>query len=150
MFVVTEFLHGFQKIIWSTARSVKIKLYVNSYVNKSSMWHPRCQGLRRIIYKKTDEWYIEHQWVTQSGTTSDNEWQRVTNRVTNEWRGVTTSNNEWQQVITSDNEWQRMAGSGKTNENEWERIKQRDFKFHSETEGQSGSWRILLDFFCNI
>ena len=40
-----------------------------------------------MVYKKTDEWYIEWQrvatneeWqrVATSGTTSDNEWQRVT------------------------------------------------------------------------
>ena len=32
-----------------------------------------------------------------------------------------------------------MVGTGTTNENEWEHIKQSDFKFHSETKGQSGS-----------
>ena len=31
-----------------------------------------------IVYKKTDEWYIEWQRATTSGTTSDDEWQRVT------------------------------------------------------------------------
>ena len=34
----------------------------------------------KIVYKKTDEWYIEWQrvaqWVTASGTTRDNERQR--------------------------------------------------------------------------
>ena len=37
-----------------------------------------------IVYKKTDEWYIE-------------------------WQQVTTSDSEWQQVTTNDNEWQRGA-----------------------------------------
>ena len=45
-----------------------------------------------IVYKKTDEWYIE--------------WQRVVQR-------VTVNDNEWQQMTTSgakaDNEWQRMT-----------------------------------------
>ena len=41
------------------------------------------------------------QQVTTSGTTRDNEWQRMT-----------TSGNEWQQVTTNDNEWQRMTASG--------------------------------------
>ena len=30
-----------------------------------------------IVYKKTDEWYIEWQRVVQQVTTNDNEWQRV-------------------------------------------------------------------------
>ena len=55
-----------------------------------------------IVYKKTDEWYIEWQRVVQlvttSGTTSDKEWQ-----------GVTTSHKEWQRVV------QRVT----TNVNEW-------------------------------
>ena len=57
-----------------------------------------------------------------SGTTSDNEWQRVT-------MTGTTSENEWQRVeqwvITNDNEWQRMTTSGTTNENEWQRVVER-------------------------
>ena len=36
----------------------------------------------KIVYKKTDEWYIESQRVTTSGTTRDNEWQRVVQQVT--------------------------------------------------------------------
>ena len=45
-----------------------------------------------IVYKKTDEWYIEWQRVTTRGTTSDNEWQRVTT-------SGATSDKEWQGVI---------------------------------------------------
>ena len=61
-----------------------------------------------IFYKKTDEWYIESQRLqrmTASGTTSDNEWQRVVQR-------VTTNDSEWY------NEWQRMTASGTTSDNE--------------------------------
>ena len=69
-----------------------------------------------------------------SGTSSDNEWQRVVQRVTtndNEWQrmttGSTTSDNEWQRVVqrvttsgttsetsgtTSDNKWQQVTISG--------------------------------------
>ena len=74
-----------------------------------------------IVYKKTDEWYIEWQRVTTSSTTSDNEWQR---RTTNdkewckEWQQVVqreaTSDNEWQRVTTNDNEWKQM-----TSDKEW-------------------------------
>ena len=53
-----------------------------------------------IVYKKTDEWYIEWQRVTASGTTSDNKWQRVVQRVTT---SGTANDNEWY------NEWQRVA-----------------------------------------
>ena len=62
-----------------------------------------------------------------SGTSSDNEWQRVVQRVTtndNEWQRVvqqvTKSDNEWQQVlqrvITSDNLWHLM----KRSDNGWQ------------------------------
>ena len=66
-----------------------------------------------IVYKKTDEWYIEWQRVTKN----DNEWQRVTT-------SSTTSDKEWQRVIqrvtTRDKKWQWVTASdrsGTTNEN---------------------------------
>ena len=71
---------------------------------------------RKIVYKKTDELYIEWQRVTTNGTTSDNVWQRVTTNGTthdNEWQRVTTNDSEWY------NEWQRMTTSGTTSDNEW-------------------------------
>ena len=59
--------------------------------------------------------------MTTSGTTSNNEWQRVVKRVTtndsewyNKWQRVTASN------TTSDNKWQWVTASdssGTTNEN---------------------------------
>ena len=90
-----------------------------------------------IVYKKTDEWYIEWQRVVQRLTTNNNEWynewQRVVQRVTtndSQWKRVvkreTTNGNEWQRVVQrvtkSDskrcNEWQQVT----TNGNEWERV----------------------------
>ena len=47
--------------------------------------------------------------MATNGTTSDNEWQRMVQRVTtndNEWQQWY---NEWQRVTTNDNEWQRVA-----------------------------------------
>ena len=71
-----------------------------------------CVFIRSFIKRQTsgtssdNEWYIEWQRVVQrvttSGTTSDNEWQRVVQQVTtndNVWY------NEWQRMKTSDNEW---------------------------------------------
>ena len=56
-----------------------------------------------------NKWYNEWQQMA----TSDNEWQRVVQRVT---ASNTTSGNEWQQVTTSsttnDNEWYK----------EWQRV----------------------------
>ena len=52
-----------------------------------------------IVYKKTEEWYIEWQRVT----TNDSKWEQVVQRV------ITSDNdwyNEWQQVTKSDNELQ--------------------------------------------
>ena len=40
--------------------------------------------LPAIVYKKTDEWYVEWQRVTMSGTINSNEWQRVT-KMTKNW-----------------------------------------------------------------
>ena len=81
-----------------------------------------------IVYKKTDEWYIEWQRITTSYTTSDNEWQRVTTSSTtsdNDWQRVTTSgttsDKEWKWVTKSDNEWQWVTASessGTANEND--------------------------------
>ena len=52
--------------------------------------------------------------MTTSGTTSDNEWQRVTTN-DSEWQRVTTSgiasDKEWQLVTKSDNEWQWVTTS---------------------------------------
>ena len=55
-----------------------------------------------IVYKKTDELYIEWQRVT----TNDNDWY-------NEWQRMKTSDNEWQRV------GQRMKAGGKTSDSEW-------------------------------
>ena len=62
-----------------------------------------------MIYKKTNEWYNESQWMTTSGTRNGNEWQRVVQR-------MTASDNEWQPVIKNDSELQQMAESDTTNE----------------------------------
>ena len=80
-----------------------------------------------IVYKETDQWYIElhrmtmsdNEWqqmvrrMTSSDTTSDNEWQQVVQQ-------VTTNDNESQRVTKYDNEWQRITASDKTNEYKWE------------------------------
>ena len=78
---------------------------------------PRCdcnKAAKQLYRNQTSEWsFINRQ---MSGTSSDNEWQRVTT-------SGTTSDNEWQRVTTSgttsDNEWQRMTTSGTTSDNKW-------------------------------
>ena len=72
-----------------------------------------------MVYKKTDEWYIEWQQMR----TNDNEWY-------NDWQRVATNDNEWynkwQQVAassaTSDSEWQRVVQQVTTNDNGWQRM----------------------------
>ena len=57
-----------------------------------------------IVYKKTDEWRIEWQWVTTSDNEWYNEWQRIsTSDTTSDNERMTTSDNEWQWVIVSAN-----------------------------------------------
>ena len=75
-----------------------------------------------IVYKKTDEWYIEWQQVTKS----DNEWQRIITSGTtndNEWY------DEWQRMTTNDNKWQQVVQEMKTNDTEQGQVKESDFGF---------------------
>ena len=74
-----------------------------------------------------NEWQRVVQRMTTSGTKNDNElykeWQRVKrsdNEWYSKWQRMTTSDNEWQRVTKNDNEWQRITASGKTNEYDWE------------------------------
>ena len=86
-------------------------------------------AILQIVYKKTDELYIEWQRVVQrmtsSGTTNDNEWQRLEQRVTT---SGTASDNQWQRLAMNDSERKRTTTSGTTNESKWER-----FLFQNET-----------------
>ena len=99
---------------------IKLLKSVQSYLLKKIFTHSFTQKdkfgimnkIKPIVYKKTDEWYIEWQRVITSGKTSDYEWERVVQRVTrndNEWQRVTTSgttsDKEWKWVTTSGNEW---------------------------------------------
>ena len=121
---------------------------------------PRCdcnKAAKQLYWNQTSEWSFinrqmsgtssDNEWqrVTTSGTTSDNKWQRVVQRVTtndSEWQLVTTngttSDNEWQRVTTNDNEWQRVewnnkwqrvAVSNTTSDNEWQQMAMSDSKW---------------------
>ena len=68
-----------------------------------------------------------------SGTTSGNEWQRITTSY-NKWQWVVqqiipsdeeciASDNEWYQMTANDNDSQPMTASGTANENEWKQVK---------------------------
>ena len=77
----------------------------------------------------------------------NNEWQRVVQRMTT---SGTTSNNEWQRITTSDNEWQWVTTNNSEWYNEWKLMrasKTKWFKFQNETKGQSGFWIISLSIF---
>ena len=83
-------------------------------------------GKKKDRLKKRDEWFSE--------------WKLVKRVATNG-----TSDNEWQRVIKNANEWQRITASDKTNESKYNRVMKQN-----ETKDQSGSWRILFNFLCNI
>ena len=95
-----------------------------------------------IVYKKTDEWYIEWQRVT----TNDKEWQRVVKRMTtndSEWY------NEWQRMATSDNEWQQVVQQVTKSENEWQRLAMSEASESSGTANENGAvhskeWMIAI------
>ena len=86
-----------------------------------------------IVYKKTDEWYIEWQRVTTSYTTSENEWYNEWQRVV---QPVATNGNEWQpvvkQVVTNDSEWQRVVQRVTTIDYDWQKVVQRVAKSENE------------------
>ena len=67
-----------------------------------------------IVYKLTDEWYIQWQRMTSSGTTNDNDWYNKWQRVV---QNITTNDNEWQKMKMSDSEWQRAIKRMKTYKN---------------------------------
>ena len=90
------------------------------------------KSIIEIKWKKWRDWISFYKIIGSfikrqtSGTSSDNEWQRVTTSDTtsdNEWQQATTKGkewyNEWQRVVqrmtTSDSERQRVT----TNDNEW-------------------------------
>ena len=87
------------------------------FFSKTTLW-VNSGRIATIVYKKTDEWYIEWQRVTTtddgwqrmttSGTTNDSRWQQVVQRVT---MSGTTSDNEWRRVKMNDNEEQKMTMS---------------------------------------
>ena len=60
--------------------------------------------------------------MTTSGTTSDNEWQRVI-------ASGKTSDKEWQRVITSDNKWYIEWQRVKMGDKEWQRMAMSDIKW---------------------
>ena len=71
--------------------------------------------IKSIVYKKTDKWHIsDNEWqrMTTSGTTSDNESERVTTNE-KEWKQMTMSDSERQQVV------QRMKTAQYTSKNGW-------------------------------
>ena len=74
-----------------------------------------------MVYKETNDCYIEWQRLTTSSITNDNEWY-------NEWQRVTLSgtmsDNEWKRVTKNENEWQQVTAIGKTNENDTVHLKE--------------------------
>ena len=61
-----------------------------------------------IVYKKTDEWYIEWQRVTTNNNEWYNEWERMT-------ASDTASDNKWQQIAMRE---RASDSSGAMNEND--------------------------------
>ena len=52
----------------------------------------------------------------------------------------TSSDNEWQRMATSDNEWQRVTASGTASDKEWQRVIQR-----VTTSDKKWQWVTLSD-----
>ena len=59
-----------------------------------------------IVYKNTDEWYIEWQRVTTNNNEWYNEWERMT-------ASDTASDNKWQQIAMRESEWQQWYNERK-------------------------------------
>ena len=120
--------------------------------DQSNAWR-----VSKIVYKKTDEWYIEWQRVTtkrQRVTSNDNEWHRVT---TNdyEWQRVVQrvikSNSKWQKVTANGNkrQWvravvQRMKTVQYTSKNGWLPSFQWQFQFHFQWHYYLKGWMAAI------
>ena len=100
--------HKLTEVYLNSVKHSRCKCFFCDSVIESFNWF---YMILKIVHKKTDDWYIEWQWVVQRVTTSDNEWGRVVR--------VTTNDNEWY------NGWQRVT----TNENEWQRVTNLSAKF---------------------
>ena len=62
--------------------------------------------MRIVRWEKKESWRFKNRQA--SGTSSDNEWQRLEQR-----------------VATNETEWQRMTKSGTINDNKWQQVVQR-------------------------
>ena len=96
------------KNIDSTLHQLCCVCFISMYILK--LLHISCAYWTEISIKKRS--FIKRQ---TSGTSSDNEWQRVVQRVT---MSGTTSDNEWY------NEWKRLVQRMKANDS--------DFRFQNE------------------
>ena len=124
------------------------KVISQHYWNRTSLWMSICCIYSEHLFKAKIHYMINHIWRSfikrqTSGTSSDNEWQRVVQRGTtndNEWQGMTKSGatkdkewcNEWQRMTTSDNKWQRVTTSGTTIDNKWRRVTTNDNEWHNQ------------------
>ena len=116
-------------LAWNASSSI---LKQNDCKNKAT-W------LRSFIKRHTTGTSSNNEWqrVVQRVTTNDSEWQRMTTSETtsdnewySEWQRVTANDNEWynewQRVTTNDNEWynewQQVVQRVTTNDNEWQRV----------------------------
>ena len=89
---------------------LQVICYVWSFIKRQTSGTSSDNEWQRMT-TSDNEW----QRVTTSGATSDKEWQRVIQR-------VTTNDSEWQRMITSDKEWQRVITSGVTSDKEWQSV----------------------------
>ena len=79
--------------------------------NYSSMIHEDLKQVLNVFQHSQENTFTGGLFIKRqaNGTTSDNEWQRVTT-------SGTTSDNGWQRVV------QRATTSGTTNDNKWRRV----------------------------
>ena len=62
-----------EKFLVTCVRKFDGKSFLN--LHNKHLWKALTSQHWKIVHKKTDEWCIEWQRVTTSGTTSDNKWQ---------------------------------------------------------------------------
>ena len=69
--------------------------------------------LRSFIKRQTSGTSSDNEWqrLVQPVATNDNKWQRMTTRVQRVTTSGSTSDSKWQLVTTSDNEWQLVTTS---------------------------------------
>ena len=124
----------FSQVTWRSAHNVKNNvLKFRTWLEKRDIGDNKSETrlftLSEQTFSSQRVTFLKRSFIKRptSGTSRDNEWQRIVQRMTtsdndwyNKWQWVTTSGK------TSDNKWQQMVQQVITNDSEWQQVTMND------------------------